>query len=437
MPVSRSSTTDRDRLTSLSIFPPAIEIPIDVLCSFWELDRPAAESAVLRLADLSLLRLVDLATGVVRIHDTIRLVLHGLSEGQRTSWHERLISTLGELSPYYWRYIAYHLAALRRHDDIWALLRDVGWLQRKVAASDIASAILDLSFLPPRPEVKSLQRALVASAHVLSRDPSQLSSQLAGRLPAGITTGEQHVGRLRPVRPSLQQADGPLVRRLDGHERMVYAIALSNDDRFAVTAGADDLLIWDLEQIRPPIRCSYRGAMHLSFMAAANRFLSATSLGQMHLWDAESGAQVREFRGPPTVERLCAIDERSAVIQSHDGPIMHWDLDEARPLRVYESPKAASENPSLTSSVPLFSHGLTLTGDVLLAAKGIDAMAIWSFATGDFRGYCDAVSPTITMQFSSEFPITAAWRPRSRFLLTSSTNGAVSVWDVAKLLRHE
>ena len=106
------------------------------------------------------------------------------------------------------------------------------------------SHTLDLETSLEGEKVRSLSLLLGAlrlSAHVVSRDPSQLPSQLTGRL---IDRHEPTIKRLleqihkevkypwlRPLTASLTPPGGPLVRTLSGHSGGIWAVAAISDGR--------------------------------------------------------------------------------------------------------------------------------------------------------------------------------------------------------------
>ncbi|PXF54744.1 MAG: hypothetical protein C4B59_17725, partial [Candidatus Methanogaster sp.] len=59
---------------------------------------------------------------------------------------------------------------------------DFNWLQTKLEAIDVNSIIRDYDYLPDDHNASLVQNAIQMSAHVLSRDKTQLSGQLLGRL---------------------------------------------------------------------------------------------------------------------------------------------------------------------------------------------------------------------------------------------------------------
>ncbi len=137
------------------------------------------------------------------------------------------------------------------------LLLDFAWLRVKLAATDANALIGDYSYFPGDEDLRLIQGAMRLSSHILNQDANQLASQLHGRLvsfpsPTIHTFLEKAAAAqlgtwLRPLRPSLTRAGGPLLRILTGHTDRVYAVAVTGDGR--ALSGSDDqtVRVWDLD----------------------------------------------------------------------------------------------------------------------------------------------------------------------------------------------
>jgi WD40 repeat protein len=96
------------------------------------------------------------------------------------------------------------------------------------------------------------------SAHILLRDPAQLTGQMVGRLGGTenpiitdlVQDGMQRKNTpwLRPLISSLAPPGGPLIRTLAGHSDQVEAICIDRVGRVAASVSRDKTLrLWDLE----------------------------------------------------------------------------------------------------------------------------------------------------------------------------------------------
>ncbi len=137
---------------------------------------------------------------------------------------------------------------------------DFRWLAAKLGAVGPAVLPSDYDELVIDGEQGVLMAdTLRLSGHVLARRPEQLASQLLGRLGPErgsdiarlLEDARERVEKpaLLPVRPVLTPPGTELVRRLEGHEDWVYAVALTADARRVLSGGRDGTLrLWDLER---------------------------------------------------------------------------------------------------------------------------------------------------------------------------------------------
>ncbi|MFM2064854.1 MAG: hypothetical protein RLZZ507_4525, partial [Cyanobacteriota bacterium] len=142
------------------------------------------------------------------------------------------------------------------------ILTDYQFISAKTNHPDFGIQALiedyDLSDDTQTKPLKYIQSALRLSAHIVTQDKQQLSSQLWGRLQT-IHTPEiqqllQQISQtqthpwLRPLTPSLTQAGGRLLRTLSGHSGSVNAVAVTADNQ-RVISGSDDntVKVWNLQ----------------------------------------------------------------------------------------------------------------------------------------------------------------------------------------------
>ena len=159
--------------------------------------------------------------------------------------------------PYLWHHLVYHLLEAGRREELRALLTGARWLIAKLSATEINALISDYRSFPQSDPLKRIGEALVLSAHVVHADPSQIASQLTGRL-ASDSSGEmrnllksfiaaQRRPWLRPLTQSLVSPGGPLLKTLAGHTAGVYALAVSADGRRVISGSYDHTLkLWDI-----------------------------------------------------------------------------------------------------------------------------------------------------------------------------------------------
>jgi hypothetical protein len=163
------------------------------------------------------------------------------------------------IRPYFVLHLPAHLSACHRKSDLAKLLLDVEWIHSKLERTDVSALLADYGYLKEDETCALIRAAIQLSAHVISRHPEELASQLVGRLlPYNadplIREFSHTAGRiapvpwLRPLHPALHPPGTPLLRTLEGHADSVTAAAVTPDGKRAVSAsGNHTLKVWDLE----------------------------------------------------------------------------------------------------------------------------------------------------------------------------------------------
>jgi serine/threonine protein kinase len=213
---------------------------------------------------------------------------------------------------------------------------------------------------------------------------------------------------------SSQATDLSPITRITGHRGAVTAVATADQGRWIVSAGAD---------------------------------------GTLRIWNAGSGAPVREIGlddGPATA---IAVDERRALTGHKAGAIVLWDLERAEKLATFQHPQAPIAALAFTSEPDRFAvagqAGPIALYDVrtpsapvavlegqdgaqaiasarpsgLLAAAGQDrSLRLWRTDTyslaRSWRGYGDA-------------PSALDMAPGGRTIASGSTGGSVRLWSAS------
>ncbi|HZT41544.1 MAG TPA: hypothetical protein VFA07_05125 [Chthonomonadaceae bacterium] len=180
-------------------------------------------------------------------------------------------------------------------------------------------------------DVALARDALRLSAHVLSRERTQLASQLLGRLPEHAGSRLEALYRqverfaprpcLLPRRPTLSPAGGPLLRILEGHSSTVYAVALTLDGKRAVSGSGDSTLkIWDLETGKPlqTLQGHSNWVSAVALSPDGKRAVSGSGDNTLKVWDLEKGAILAEFTADGNVY-ACATAPNGKTIVAGDS----------------------------------------------------------------------------------------------------------------------
>jgi WD40 repeat protein len=401
---------DRYRFHELAIFPEDIDIPLSAMGALWGLDDFVTEELVQHLADLSLI-LLDLSAGTSRLHDVMRVYL---SEQlmkrsiELASLHARLVDAWGNphrlTDAYAWHRLAYHLVGAERREQLRSLLLDFEWLHSKLLATDPGALIADFDVFPNDAELGLVQAAIRLSAHVLVHDKTQLGSQLLGRLLSFETPALQsllvqvrHTRRispwLYPLNACLTPPGGALLRRMEGHEGEVRALAVMSDGRRAVSAADDRTLrVWDLGSgaLQHTLAGHAGGLRGVAVAPEGRRAVTATGDGALRVWDLDSGAMLLTLQGHAGEVRAVAVtpDGRRAVSSADDGALWVWDLDSGALLRKVQG------NAGLILAVavaPSGSHAVIAAYDRTLRVWDIDSGMLIHTMVGH-RGWACAVA---------------------------------------------
>ncbi len=414
----------------LSSFPEDLPIPVRVLAELWAMDRfDVEEEAVRPMHNLSLLRW-DRESDLVHLHDMIRRAL-GASLANVTepsTVHRRLVDTWSD--PYHlphdyaWRWFGWHCIQAKEEPRLRRLLLDLDWLRAKIDATDINALVAEYEHVRSDPQAELLRGALRMSAHVLSRNKSEMAGQLLARIPEREKVlRKQILDRaltargpwLRPLRPSLTQPGGPLLHTLAGHAGAVNAVSLAADGKRAVS-GSDDrtLKVWDIESglelqtldghadrvtavaVTPDGRCVVSGSRDMT----------------LKVWDVQSGRELRTLEGHTGIIAAVALtlDGKGAVSGSWDGTLKVWDVESGREVGGFQGHEDA-----------VYAVALTPDGKRAISASEDTTLKVWDLKSGSelrtFEGH--------------ENPVYAvALTPDGKRAISGSEDTTLKVWDV-------
>ena len=422
--LKRLNQDDRRHYEELAIFPEDALVPSTTLRALWGLSDFRTQHLARNLGRRSLLKF-DARSKEIRLHDVFRVYLvHNIRDP--SALHGRLVDGWGDLHSlpdrYAWRKVAHHLVQAGRRDRLRELLLDYHWVRSKLRATDPIALRDDAADFPDDPDLVYLTRAMVQSAHVLTRDSSMLRGQLFGRLlgieSVGIYSLLEQIGNaadegqwLRPLGSGLTPADSPLLRVLEGRGGRVYAAAVIQDGRTAVSASYDGWVrLWDLftGEVQIVKGCGGR-VVALAVTPDGRTAVLGSRDGTVSVFDLAAG-KLRSLVGHSGWVLAVAVtpDGRTVVSGSSDRALRVWDLatGEAQTLEGHDSEVLA---------VSVTADGLTVVSG---SADG--TVRVWNLASGHTRKltadgrWVHAVSVT----------------PDGRTAVTGSGNGTVWVWNL-------
>lgn len=347
----RLSAEYRQSYSQLAIFPEDEHVPLTVLRLLWNERDTEVHQRCRRFAEMSLLYRFDPVARSIQLHDVMRAYMQSEHCDELPTFHGSLIDaylvaqdadTEPATSAYFVSRLPFHLSESGRRDDLEDLLFDYGWLSKKLAHTEVNSAIADYHLLQDHRGAETLREALLLSRSVLNADPSQLAGHLHGRLAGSESRRIQSLlaqaGQdrsqpwLRPLTATLQAPSGPLVFSFQAHQGEVQAIVEIDDERFA-TAGTDgEIHVWDLSgELLATLSGTGCPIRHLA-SPNPKQALAGSDDGVIRLWDLEEERLIRVFDAHVSAITALRLRQESFISGSDDGGLLHWKLDSTEPI---------------------------------------------------------------------------------------------------------
>lgn len=236
------------------------------------------------------------------------------------------------------RHLPAHLASAENVSALSALLLRFDWLSAKLGAVTIQEIIEDFNYAARCPPWTYLAETFRLASHVLARDPTQLSSQLFGRLVGqadpetralleSCVTFDDHPW-LRPIRTCLVSPKGSL-RRTIRHGGRVNAVALSPDGQ-RIISGASDAIVWDARsgQQRSIFNGHRADVTAVVFSPDGDWAISGARDYSIKVWNTSNGEEIatladeRKESGFNGVNRLAIANGSSLVIAALEGQVL-------------------------------------------------------------------------------------------------------------------
>jgi WD40 repeat protein len=293
---------------------------------------------------LSLILELDLGKRTLRLHDAFRSYFHSrLSDSRMVHDHllKGWIDPYALANPYGWKWYGYHVSNSSQPERLRALLTDFKWLNDKLNATDVNSLLAEFKYVAQQHSLSMIESAIRLSAHILAKDKRQLASQLLGRLLANTNDdaealragalGYTETTWLDPLRPSLQVAEGLLIRTLEGHSYSVTAVTLSADSQTIVSGSFDKTIkVWesDFGDCLRTLEGHSSSVISVAVSADGRTVISGSSDNTIKVWDINSGDCLRTLNGHSEAVSAVALstDGLTLVSGSADKTIKIWDL---------------------------------------------------------------------------------------------------------------
>lgn len=207
------------------------------------------------------------------------------------------------------------------------------------------------------------------------------------------------------------------ILRLIGHKDFVISVAISADNRYALSGSRDKTLkLWDISTGK----CLHTFEGHTGWVnsvdiSADGRYaLSGSYDKTLKLWDTSTGECLGTFKGHEASVESVALceDMRYALSGSRDETLKLWDISTGKCLRTFKGHEG--DLPSATT--------LSIDGRYVLFRSHNRTLKLWDIFTGEclrtFDGHADWV-------------YSIALREDVRYALSGSRDKTLKLWDVS------
>jgi WD40 repeat protein len=448
---------EQARLRELAVFPEDTDVPLGICTRLWEktggLDELDSEDLLQRFLGYSLLLDLNLQFKTFRLHDVVRqYLLDAWKRAQQAdslrALHEQLVAAVGKPDGsdlaasserrYWYEHAAHHLAGADRTDAVAKLLLDPEWMLNKLTTTSPESLLTDYRRYAKNRAQELVGRVLDLASRILARDPKQLPVQLLARLAPEDAEG---LGpflaaassclpspALVPTRPTFT-APGAEIRRFDGHQDGVSALAVLDGRRFLSCSYDATIRMWDAETGAELRRFEGHEGPVLSLVRLdGTRVASGSKDKTLRIWNVETGQELRRIVGHDgAVTRLTLLDGR-IISASEDNTIRFWDAETGDELRQFVADNVAQHERGsewLTAIAGLERGATSIAVDQrqLIAGFSDKSLRLW-----DLEKPKDP--PQVIDGKDSRAPVMSlAILDGRRFLSGGSDYGVLRLWD--------
>jgi RNA polymerase sigma factor (sigma-70 family) len=191
------------------------------------------------------------------------------------------------------------------------------------------------------------------------------------------------------------------------HAAPVKSVAISLDNKTIASAG-DRLRLWDAASGEErPVFGNVERVCCVSFSADGKTLIGGSGYQTLHLWDVDSGKELRQFSGEPGIPDLVAFlpDGKSAVSVSRhrvfpiDNKSVRWETE--MQARVWDI--ASGKQIRSIGKVQVYGATLALDGKLFATGSSHWKVQFWDTATGEESGHVEG-GPVLlpVLAFSSD-----------------------------------
>ncbi len=209
---------------------------------------------------------------------------------------------------------------------------------------------------------------------------------------------------------SANQWDGP-VRKLEGHTRIVTALAYSSDGVWLASGSAEGVLLWNratgesqlLQELSPD--GNPYGVASLAFSSDSRRLLTGGD-SIVTLWDV---ATKERKQSRASGARAVGFIKEKIVAAGDDGAIRIWSENEMEPRAFVSIVR------------PILAMSVSTDGEQLLTGDADGNVRLWSVATGEMRGMLHGHSRAVQ---------SVAYLGNGRQAVSAAADGTVRLWQL-------
>ncbi len=331
----------QDFYDDFAIFPEDVPIPKSVLDILWGKmgkNKEGVQEVLDDLVNRSLL-FVSSARKYI-LHDLQRDYLHSRTADRILKLHQKWVDAYrqvcrgdwvnGPNDGYYFQNLPYHLDQAGEIQTLKKLLLDFDWIEKKLEISRTSGLLADYRLPGARDMgLEPIYGALKLSIPVLARDPSQLPSQILGRMGDSLLPDYQTLLQtarawhkstwLRPEKASLTPPNKALIHTFLGHEDAIAGALLLPDGRALSWSWDHTLRLWDLESGQPSaVLEGHTREVRGALLLPDGRALSWSADNTLRLWDLARAICQASFSAEATIT-VCIYDPALDRILSGDS----------------------------------------------------------------------------------------------------------------------
>jgi WD40 repeat protein len=393
----------------LSVFPEDIPIPEDAIITLWGyetgFDNIDTRDLITEFQNKSLLSVKEEnSKRFISMHD-----LHHdyvtMECKDKQSVHRKLIEAYrekclsnafhnGPNDGYYFQNLAYHLIQSGKKDELTKLLFDINWMQARLDNTDANGLISDYEFIKDDPDLETIKKTIRMSTHVLFDDPSQLASQLTGRLlsekPNVIKAFVDNINKyktnswLKPLLGSLTPP-GTWELILKGHTGNVMSVAVISKNIIVSASEDKTLKIWDIKEGKQLKTLKGHTGVVLDVAIHPDGYVISVSDDEtIKIWDWENNKIVRTLKGHDGAVRSVAIlPDKRIITSSNDRTLKIWDIDKGRIIK------------TLWGHDGMIRDVVAISNNIVASASNDKTVKVWDIVNGkilhDLKGHKDWV----------------------------------------------